>query len=313
MQRRGFFTLIIITAIISVGATLGALQVVNPQQGAPQQILVTFEVVITATPGPTQTPYIITVIPDGVALVPTGLLETPDLTRSPVPTIDPTLVGASVAIQSTTAALPDQCILHVVQEGDTPFGIAAQYGSDGFRLMAVNGLTEETATLLRIGDVLIVPLEGCSLADATPEIPTETPSPTPVSSNAETPEATEEFTPTASPSPTITLAPTAANAQLEIVEIIGRGDVTTEGVKVRNLGNTVNVTGWTLSDAQGNIYTFPEQLIFSNAEVTIFTRTGTNTPVVFFWGRDSAVWGDAGDVVTLADASGRVQATRRLP
>lgn len=310
MQRRAFFTLIIITALVSVGATLGALQLINPQQGAPREILVTFEVVITATPGPTQTPYIITQIPEGVALVPTGFLQTPDLTRSPVPTIDPTLVGASSAIQGTGTALPDQCILHVLQEGDTPFGVALQYGADGFRLMAVNGLTEETATQLRIGDVLIVPLEGCPLEAATPEVPTETPTSTPETSG--TPEATEEFTPTPSPSPTITLAPTAANAQLEILEITGRGDVTTEAVKVRNLGNTVNVTGWTLSDAQGNIYTFPEQLIFSNAEVTIYSRSGTNTPVVFFWGRDEAVWGDPGDVITLADADGRIQATRRL-
>ena len=311
MQRRTFLTFIVLTAIISVATTVIVLSAISPQsQSQPQERLVTFIVKITTTPGSTQTPYIITVLPAGVADVPTGVFETPDLTRSPVATIDAEALDANPAAQGTVTSLPENCIPHVIEEGDTPFGIAELYGVNGFTLMAVNGLTEETATLLQVGDVIIVPLPGCELEPP----PTSEPSNTPAASTAGGEETEEpEFTLTPSPSPTITLAPTAANAQIEIVDVVSRGDITAEAVRIRNLGETVNVTGWTLSDSDGNVYEFPkDQLIFSNAEVTVYTRTGQNTPVVFFWGRDTAVW-NPGDVLTLTDNNGRVQATQRLP
>jgi hypothetical protein len=57
---------------------------------------------------------------------------------------------------------------------------------------------------------------------------------------------------------------------------------------------------------------FTQQLLFSNAEVTIYTRSGTNTPIALFWGLDEPVWGDAGEILTLRDANGDVQASLRL-
>ena len=110
----------------------------------------------------------------------------------------------------------------------------------------------------------------------------------------------------------ITLAPTAETAQIEIIDVESIGDITAEGIRLRNKGNTINVTGWTLTDAQGNEFAFPEQLLFSNAEVTIYTRSGTNTPVALFWNLDEAVW-EEGDVLTLIDSTDQVQATLRLP
>jgi hypothetical protein len=169
-------------------------------------------------------------------------------------------------------------------------------------------LTEETSTSLQVGDILIVPLEGCPLeAQAAGAEPTDTPE-----GEATVEAGTEDLTVSPSPSPTITLAPTAADAQIEIVEVVGAGDVTAEAVRIRNLGNTTDVTDWTLSDAQGNVFTFPQQLLFSNSELTVYTREGQKTPVALFWGRDAAVWGEAGDVLTLRDADGQVQASLRL-
>jgi hypothetical protein len=74
----------------------------------------------------------------------------------------------------------------------------------------------------------------------------------------------------------------------------------------------VDITGWTLTDSEGNEFIFPEQLLFSNASVTIYTRVGQDTPVVLFWGQNEPVWGEPGDVVTLADADGVVQSVLRL-
>jgi hypothetical protein len=112
--------------------------------------------------------------------------------------------------------------------------------------------------------------------------------------------------------PTITLPPTAVNAQVEIVRVISAGDITAEGVEIRNLGGVVNLTGWTLTDGDGNSFTFPEQRLFTNGLVTVFTRVGQNTPIALFWGRNEAVWGDAGETATLANADGDAQSTLRL-
>lgn len=323
---------LILVFIVAVGGTYLALQVFGNGEDAgrsssvPQ--IVTVEIIITTTPNPSPQVLIITAtnqpgqveIPDSLAVA-----SNASGTLQPGATLDATNLGASganvdpdaQAAEINGTALPQNCILHTIVEGDTPFGIAEQYGANPFLMLEANDLTEEESSLLQIGDTLLVPLEGCEL-----DLP---PSPTPLPPPSNTPnedeqtataevteEPTLEFTPTITPSPTITLAPTAQNAQIEIVDVEGIGDITAEGIRLRNTGNTINVTGWTLVDASGNEFSFPEQLLFSNAEVTIYTRSGTNTPVALFWGLDEPVW-EEGDVLTLVDSTEQVQATIRLP
>ena len=114
-------------------------------------------------------------------------------------------------------------------------------------------------------------------------------------------------TPDPNTTPAVRLIPATPDARLskfDIIEVFSVGDVTAEGVKIRNSGNTVDVTGWTLTNADGNEYTFrAEQLIFSQTEVTIYTRAGQDTPIALFWGLDTPVWAE-GDIVTLLDAGG---------
>jgi hypothetical protein len=52
--------------------------------------------------------------------------------------------------------------------------------------------------------------------------------------------------------------------------------------------------------------------VFSNASITLFTRTGQDTPILLFWNRSSPVFAP-GDVVTLADNNGVAQSTFRIP
>jgi hypothetical protein len=99
---------------------------------------------------------------------------------------------------------------------------------------------------------------------------------------------------------------------VQIVEVLSPGDITAEGVRIVNVGNAVSVAGWTITDAQGNEFVLPEQRLFTNGSVTIYTRPGEDTPIVFYWGRSTAVWGDVDDVVTLRDANGRVQSSVRV-
>ncbi len=321
-MRRLLGPLIAVVILIGVGFALGiAFSGSRPSAQSPAVTVLTVPVLITATTDPNATPLVRVITatpPPGVVVLPTGLLVTPEEGESTAavdaPTLDPELF-ADAALAQTATALPENCILHTVAEGDTPFAIAESYGASGFDLMAINGLTEELAVGLQIGDVLIVPLPGCSLTaedvaaqsslasvDATEEATAEV-----------TAESTAESTavPTATVRPTLTLPPTAVNAQLEIVRIINPGDITAEGVEIRNNGAAVNLTGWTLMDGEDNVFTFPEQRLFTGGVVTVYTRIGTNTPILLYWGRNEAVW-DEGDTVTLEDAVGTVQSSRRV-
>ena len=102
----------------------------------------------------------------GVVSLPTGLIDSLNGMATAVPSINPTLISGDLALQLTATALPPNCVLHRLAEGEFPSSIAEQYGANLDDLMAVNGLTEESATFLQVGDVLIVPLPGCALVTA---------------------------------------------------------------------------------------------------------------------------------------------------
>lgn len=319
MQRRGSVVFIILNVIVTgivAYIVVNAFSGQNPQT-SPVQV-VTVEIKITTTPDANSTPRVVIITttplpgtPNSVTL-PNDLLQTPDANSTPIFTLDAQALPGDGSIQGTATALPPNCILHVLQSGDTPFGIAEQYGADGFAVMEVNGLTEETASLLQIGDVLIVPLEGCPLtaADIATAAPTDEGELLPADA---TEESTAEATAEATIRPTLTLPPTAASAQVQIVQVVSPGDVTAEGISIRNNGESININGWTLTDSNDNTYTFRERLLFSNASITLFTRTGQDTAIVAFWNRNSPIFSEPGIVLTLADQNGVVQSTYRVP
>jgi Lamin Tail Domain/LysM domain len=320
-MRRLFLPLIALVLLIAIGFALGVAfsgRNAAPSQSVAPQV-VTVPIIITATRDPNVTEVVrivtTTPLPGSVGPLPTGILET-DSTAVSVATLDPELLGADAALQETVTSLPENCIPYAIQDGDTPFGIAEVYGVSGFDIMEINGLTDETATQLQIGDVLIVPLEGCPLT-AADVVGDQTEEATEEATAESTEESTAEVTITNTPSPTvvptITLPPTAINAQIEIVRVISAGDITAEGVEIRNLGGVVNMTGWTLTDSDGNSFTFPEQRLFTNGMVTVYTRVGQNTPIALFWGQSEAVWSDEGDAIVLMNADGEAQASLRLP
>lgn len=334
MRRRGLIVFVLLNVFITAGVAFAIISLNPGGSGTESRQLVTFVVPITATPDPNYTPPVIvvtaTVDPNnpnpqsaqqalgGTQVnIPQDLIETNPAVAN-APTLDPTLLVDNPELQQAVAALPANCLPHILQEGEFPGLVAGIYEVSVVDLLAVNELTEEDATLLQIGDQLIVPLEGCSLLDeieaqSITEADFEETEEANTTDDAEsTPEATEESAPLVTP--TVTLAPTAIDAQVEITQIVGSGDITTEAVVIRNLGNTLNLSGWTLSDSDGNEFVFPdERRLFSNASLTINTRVGQNTPVVLHWGLDEAVFGEDGDVIVLTDADGEVQATLRRP
>jgi hypothetical protein len=329
MRARGFFIFVMLNVLITAGVAFLVVSTLGPTPSSSEQPerFATVLLIITATPNPNATAAvrIITATPEPgtISTIPTGVLDPAPTTEggsvgtadnivpagpTPVPpTLDPE-TAANADVQATSAALPAGCILHVLQEDEFISALAATYETDMFDILTVNGLTEEDATFLQIGEVLIIPLEGCPLVAPLPTEEGQSVDGTTEAGETAEPGATSEPTLT----PTVTLAPTAVDAQVEISEVIGEGDITSEHLLIINRGATVTITGWTLSDLDGNEYTFPETRLFNDGLMEVWTQVGENTPLRRYWGQTRPVWGDPGDVITLTDADGEVQATLRL-
>lgn len=343
MRARGLIIFVLLNVVISIGVALAVLTLLDRPDASGSAAVATVPVVnivITATPGPTQTPFIITATPrpGEISSLPDGVLDptaTPPVEGSAAgfATVDPLTLTADPSFvaqgsNTVTTALPEGCITHALEEGESPAYLAGVYGTDVNSILLANGLDEESATLLQIGQQMIIPLEGCPLEQfvaaavitqtAVAAAITPTDGPTLSEEEAATEAATLGITlepsisPTPTITPTITLAPTAVDAQVEIQEIFGAGDITSESVIIFNNGRRVNIGGWTLSDADDNVYVFPEAGLFNDSSIEILTRVGEDTPVVKYWGLAEAVW-QPGDVATLRDAEGNVQSVYRIP
>ena len=238
-------------------------------------------------------------------------------------TVDESLFDASGRFTGTQEELPQGCLLHTIGEGEFPTLIVESYDlppQTTFTMMLINGLTEETATNLQIGETLVIPFEGCPVDEflEIQGITAETAAQETDEAGAEaTSEVAATLAPGVTPSPTapatVTLAPTVSGSTVRISSLIGEGQLSQEGVEIVNEGNTIDISGWTLSDGDGNEFIFPDQRrLFSGASVTVNTRQGANTAILFFWGLDEAVF-ESGDVVVLTDADGDVQSSMRVP
>jgi murein DD-endopeptidase MepM/ murein hydrolase activator NlpD len=184
--------------------------------------------------------------------------------------------------------------VYTVQEGDTLLAIAQAYGVTVEEIVEANGLANPD--MLSIGQELTIPNVPAPPPPSEPpaEAPTE-PSPTP----SPLPPAPPTSTPTGPP-------------LIEIWQVLGSGDLMTEIVTVGNRGGVGSLEGWTLSDAEGNAYTFPALTLFTDAEVHLHSSVGDDTPRDLYWGRNDPAW-NGGELVTLRDAAGSVVDTYIVP
>ncbi len=229
---------------------------------------------------------------------------------APAPT--PTATVQATAGSTAPAAGPT-ALVHVVVAGDTISGLAVRYDVPQADIIAANQLQDPDN--LQVGMQLIIPVGGL------PQItPTWTPEPTPTetqipfqppsASLTATALAEAGVTPTASPGAP-TASPAAAEVKVEITEVISAGNADREAVVIKNNGGqVVNMAGWTLSDANGNIYTFADVRLWEGGSVTLNTRIGQNgNPAFnFFWGKLQSLW-SSGETATLRDAAGTVVST----
>ena len=101
---------------------------------------------------------------------------------------------------------------------------------------------------------------------------------------------------------------------VEIVSVVGVGDRELEHVVIRNLADgELQLSGWTLEDGAGHLYTFPQVTIhIMEGKVNIYTKSGPSTVLDLFWGLDNAIWG-SGSVVRLRDSAGTERASYTIP
>ena len=219
----------------------------------------------------------------------------------------------------TALASPTQ-VIHVVGPGDTVSGLSAAYDVPAEDIIAANDLINPN--ILQVGMELVIPLGG--VVEMTPTFtpmptPTETPLPfEPPSSQTATAVAEAAALETAAAEPSTTAEPESTpeagegGFDVQITDVIGAGQVDQEAVVMTNTGTRLaDMLGWTLSDGDGNVYTFPNFRLWGNgSSMTIHTRSGqdNNPPANFFWGKLVSVW-SAGEVATLKDAEGNVVAT----
>jgi LysM repeat protein len=216
--------------------------------------------------------------------------------RAVVPTSVPTLsatiqtqVAATVKAPTRTST-PANTQKYTVQSGDTLSEIARKFDVPIDDIKALNNLPNPD--ILSEGQVLIIP--------GSPLTPTPTRVPIPTSTRA--------------PLPVITGTASTALGDffVTIREIKAPGSLTSEQVILTNLSGQVNMAGWTMTDGEGNQFTFPSLSLLSKGEVIVHTGRGTNTPTDLYWGQTEPRWA-SGKVAYLRDPSGKLIATYQVP
>jgi LysM repeat protein len=202
--------------------------------------------------------------------------------------VAPPLSGAP---SPTTADEPGGArgpIIHQVRPGDTLFGLAILYNVSVEAIMKVNELGDPDH--LQIGQQLLIPQSISSPTEAGAQ-PTTIPFLTEPVGTPPTPQTA-----------------TTGGKLVEIVAIVlSSGDgAKGEVVILSNSGSPVDLKGWTLSDKDGNAYTFPEIVIPTGGSLAVHTLAGKDTATDLFWEREEAIWQKGVDQATLRDDVGRI-------
>jgi LysM repeat protein len=233
-----------------------------------------------------------------------------DASAGPIPTAQP------VPAEGEPQATPLEPTAYTVQPGDTLTSIADRFNVSLEDLMRANDLSDPD--YVQVGQQLIVPIGG--LPSVTPTftpvpIPTDTPlpfnPPTPLPSGAAPPlEPAATVGPTPTPVPTLS---SASGSEVHLaLNVLNTGDVANEMVQIVNQGPFVRLSGWTLSDEDGNVYTFPDFSLWGGGAINIHSGAGSNTTTDLYWGQPNAVW-EPGELATLRDVEGNVIVTYMVP
>ena len=112
---------------------------------------------------------------------------------------------------------------------------------------------------------------------------------------------------------TATAPPGTGDINVNMVGVIGAGTLMDERLITQNNGaQELDLTGWYLTDNQGNTYTFPQLTLFPGVKVQLHTIPGQDTPTDLYWGRAAPVW-SSGELAALYDTQNIARAFYRVP
>lgn len=121
--------------------------------------------------------------------------------------------------------------------------------------------------------------------------------------------ATATATTQVSPTATATATSTPAPSLLYIQEIKVTGDLDTEYVVItNNLAATVNLEDWSISDTDGNSYSFSSLIIPPGESIRLWSKDAENDGRNLFWGftGGAPVWDEDGECAYLRNGQNRL-------
>jgi LysM repeat protein len=170
-------------------------------------------------------------------------------------------------------------MVHTVQFGDTLDSIAQLYGVTLEALMEANEISDPAA--IGVGQALAIP----------------------ANTNGSNPSASTGEAPVYS----------SSNPQLEIFSVVGAGDLPTERVVIRHVGEQqIPMAGWKLRSSDGDEYSFPALILYKGGTVNVHTAAGVDSVGDLYWGRAGAVW-LPGNGVVLLDPQGNEHVVFTIP
>lgn len=91
-------------------------------------------------------------------------------------------------------------------------------------------------------------------------------------------------------------------------------NINQEYVTVRNTGTAAQaMTGWTLRDVAGHVFTFPSFTLAADGYVIVHSGQGTNSTTHLYWQSGAYIWNNDGDAAYLRSNSGTTVDTCSWP
>ena len=113
-----------------------------------------------------------------------------------------------------------------------------------------------------------------------------------------------------------------SNLIIEIIEVVGVGNLATEYIRLVRPGtdaeDTVSLQGWRIKDESNQEYSILEQSglasleLHSQGAVNIYTKAGDSNPIELYLGLSDPIW-QPGEMVTLIDPQGEIHDTYLIP
>ena len=111
----------------------------------------------------------------------------------------------------------------------------------------------------------------------------------------------------------VEILPPDAEVPVEIVSVVGAGTLGAEVVVVRYNGEgELGLANWQLKDDNGNTFTFPQLILYTDGAVQVHTASGSDTVVDLYMGQRDPIW-ESGEVAKLFDPQDNLRASYRVP